>query len=83
MKSATEIRDWMINYLADNLRIERASIDANRSLDDFGGFNSILAVQMAGALQDYVGFKLPPNMSHQYPTINALSQALVDPSVPK
>jgi hypothetical protein len=34
MKSATEIRDWMTNYLAEHLRINRDAIDANSRLTE-------------------------------------------------
>ena len=75
MKSATEIRDWMIDYLADNLRIDRDAINPHRSLE---GMQSVLAVAMVDALQNYLGFKLPQNLAYQYPTIDAAAQALAE-----
>jgi acyl carrier protein len=73
MKSATEIRDWMIDYLANNLNVERDAIDPHRSLE---GMQSILAASMVGALQDYLGFKLPQNIAYQYPTLDVAAHAL-------
>ncbi|WAS91252.1 acyl carrier protein [Nannocystis punicea] len=80
MKSAAEIRDWMVDYLANNLRIERAAIDPSTRLDDYG-MQSILAAAMTRDLQDYVGFELPQNIAARHPTIDALAQALADPSL--
>lgn len=76
MKSAAEIRDWMIDHLADNLHINSDSIDPNRGLD--GSLDSTMGLAMVGVLQDYLGFKLPQNIAYQYPTINAAAQALAD-----
>ncbi|MCY1054894.1 acyl carrier protein [Nannocystis sp. SCPEA4] len=73
MKSATEIRDWMIDYLASNLSVERNAIDPHSNLE---GMQSILAASMVVALQDYLGFKLPQNIAYQYPTLDAAAQAL-------
>jgi acyl carrier protein len=75
----------MIDSLADNLRIERDSIDADKVFGDYFslGGGSMMAAQMAGALEDDVGSKLPANIAYQNPTIDARAQALADPSVPK
>ncbi|KVC64862.1 polyketide synthase [Burkholderia ubonensis] len=76
-KSHEDILDWMTGYLAVRLRTDRGSIDVNRQFIDYG-LDSADAMKMVGDLEDYVGFELSPSLPYQYPTIDALAQALAD-----
>ncbi|PCE30666.1 acyl carrier protein [Burkholderia ubonensis] len=76
-KSREDIRDWMTGYLAARLRIDSGSVDANKQFIDYG-LDSADAMKMVGDLEDYVGFELSPSLPYQYPTIDALAQALAD-----
>ncbi|KVC69712.1 polyketide synthase [Burkholderia ubonensis] len=76
-KSHEDILDWMIGYLAARLRTGRGSIDVDKQFIDYG-LDSADAMKMVGDLEDYVGFELSPSLPYQYPTIDALAQALAD-----
>ncbi|AOJ06106.1 polyketide synthase [Burkholderia sp. ABCPW 14] len=79
-RSHEDIVDWMTGYLAARLRTDSGSIDVNKQFIEYG-LDSADAMRMVGDLEDYLGVELSPSLPYQYPTIDALAQALADLSV--
>ncbi|AOJ05468.1 MULTISPECIES: acyl carrier protein [Burkholderia] len=76
-RSHEGIVDWMTGYLAARLRTDSGSIDVNKQFIEYG-LDSADAMRMVGDLEDYLGFELSPSLPYQYPTIDALAQALAN-----
>lgn len=76
-KSQEDICNWMIDYLAKKLRIDRAEIDINTQFIDYG-LDSVDSMKIVGELEDYLGFELSPSLPYEYPTIETLATALAE-----
>ncbi len=76
-KSQEDICNWMIDYLAKKLRIDRAEIDVNTQFIDYG-LDSVDSMKIVGELEDYLGFELSPSLPYEYPTIETLATALAE-----
>lgn len=76
-KSVETIQAWMTDYLAAQLKVDRASLDIRTPLDECG-VDSAAAVRMMGDLEDYIGRELSPSLPYEYPTIEALSEHLAE-----
>jgi acyl carrier protein len=74
-KSATEIQDWIVAYLADLLEKEPEEVDVTIPFDRYG-LDSSAAVGLTGDLEDWLGTELDPTLLYDYPTVEALVQHL-------
>lgn len=75
--SATEIKDWITNYLADLLEVEPDSIDTKVSFDYYG-LDSATAVGMTGDLEEWLSRKLDPMLLYDYPTVDSFSRHVAE-----
>ena len=73
--SATEIQDWLVDYLADLLEIESDEVDVTVSFDRYG-LDSSAAVGLTGDLEEWLGREVNPTLLYDYPTIETLVQHL-------
>ncbi len=77
-KSAAAIEDWLVSKLAKTLKVTPHAISKTDPLADYG-LDSAQAVGLSGALQDWLGTKLPPTLIWDYPTISQLAAYLAQP----
>ena len=77
-RTATEIQDWLVAYVGFRiLNVSPEEVDASISFERYG-LDSLDAVSMTGDLDDWLGFDVDPTLPYDYPTIEALSQALAE-----
>lgn len=76
-KSVEAIQDWLVSYLAEQLKIAPQDIDTEMPFDRYG-LDSAVAVSLTGDLEDLLGHRLSPTIAYDYPTIETLAQYLVE-----
>jgi acyl carrier protein len=74
-RSATEIQDWIVAYLADLLEIEPEEVDITIPFDRYG-LDSSAAVGLTGDLEEWLSTEIDPTVLYDYPTVEALGQHL-------
>jgi acyl transferase domain-containing protein/acyl-CoA synthetase (AMP-forming)/AMP-acid ligase II/acyl carrier protein len=74
-RSADEIRAWLIERLAQDLELPVAEIDPAKPFA-FYGLDSIHAVRLSSALENWLGCELVPTIAYEYPSIDILSAHL-------
>ncbi len=75
-RSATEIQEWIISYLANLLEIDPDEIEVTVPFDRYG-LNSLAAVGLTGELEDWLGKKIDPILLYEYPNIESLVEYLI------
>lgn len=75
VKSADEIRFWVVSYLSDLLEIDADDVDVTIPFDRYG-LDSSAAVGLTGELEDWLDKEVPPTLLYDYPTIEALVEYL-------
>lgn len=70
------LMEWMVDWLAQALKLPTTAIDVQRPLAEYG-LDSLNAVELAAALQSSLGVPLSPTLAYEYPTIEALSTYLM------
>lgn len=71
-RTATEVQDWFVNYLAEILQKPAQEIDTAAPFESFG-LDSVTAIGMTGHLEEWLGISIDPMVVYDYPTIEALS----------
>ncbi len=71
------IRQWLINRLAKQLKVEPATIDTAKKFEQYG-LDSIVAVRVSGDLEKLVEQRLSPALLFEYPSIDELSAHLTN-----
>lgn len=74
--TATEIQEWMVDYLAELLEVDVDEIETDIPFDRFG-LDSTAAIGMTGDLEDWLECRLDPTLLYDYPTIESLAGHLV------
>lgn len=74
-KSAEEIQDWIIDYLAKELDTKPSSIDPSATFDSFA-LDSATAIGMTGDMENWLGKRIDPTIVYDYPTIEEFSNYL-------
>lgn len=75
--SKPEIKAWIVDYIAELLEVEPKKIDVTISFDRYG-LDSSAAVGLAGDLEDWLDEELDPTMLYDHPTIESLTEHLVE-----
>jgi|GEM_PF-1343881 len=75
--SRAEISDRLTTMLAEQLRMKPEEIELARPLSEYG-LDSINAINLAGDLEDWLGFQLPSTLLWDYPTGEALATYLAE-----
>lgn len=75
LRTEDEIRRWMTERLASQLKLPIASVDTARSFDAYG-LDSRTAVQVSGELEKVVERRLSPALLFQHPTIDSVAREL-------
>ncbi len=74
-RTAVEIEDWLVAYLATELETSPDQMDVTVPFDRFG-LSSATAVFMIGNLEEWLGQEVDPTLPYDYPTIQALARRL-------
>jgi malonyl CoA-acyl carrier protein transacylase len=69
------LRDWLVNNLADMMQIKKESIDVTESFAVYG-MDSLKAVQLSGDLETLLDKELPTTLVYDYPNVNSLTNFL-------
>ena len=78
-RTAEEIRDWLVDQVAAEVKIDPAAIDVEAPLSRYG-LDSLAAVILAGDLEDYLGRELAPEILLAYPSIAEVAGRLAAPA---
>jgi acyl carrier protein len=76
-RDAAAIEAWIVAWLARELGLEAAAVDAREPLVNFG-LGSRQAILMTGDLSDWLGVELEPSLAWDHPTIERLSAFLAE-----
>ena len=79
-KTAVDIHNWLISYVAELLEIEPKEIDITIPLERYG-LDSSEAVILSGDLQDWLECELDPELLLDYQTIEALTEYLIEAEI--
>ena len=75
--SEQEIKDWLIDRLARELKISAGSVGTTRSFVSYG-LNSVQVVSLSGELELWLDREISPMLLWDHPTIEQLAQHLAD-----
>ena len=70
-----ELRDWLVERLAEQLRVDPKSIDVRAPFAQLG-LDSARIVGLSGELEARLGRRLDPTLLYEHPTIEALARYL-------
>ena len=76
-QSAAAIQTWIVEYVAESLALDVAEVDVTGSFDRLG-LDSVTAVGMTGALEEWLDRRIDPAIIYQFPTIATMATALAD-----
>ncbi|HEY4048091.1 MAG TPA: aminotransferase class III-fold pyridoxal phosphate-dependent enzyme, partial [Acidobacteriaceae bacterium] len=74
-QSEVEIRDWLCERLAQRLGLKADLIDPDQTFFSYG-VNSLAAIEISGALVEWLGRPLDATLCWDYPTPNSLAHYL-------
>jgi acyl carrier protein len=75
--SVEEIKEWLIENIADRLEMKPEEIDINEPITHLG-MSSREAIMLSGDLEEWLGFELPPELLYEYPEIGPLAEKLAE-----
>lgn len=81
-RSAGEIQDWMVSYLARILQRPAEEIDVSAPFEQFA-IDSAQAIGMTGDLDEWLAIRIDPMVVYDYPTIESLAEHLAGRTVAK
>jgi acyl carrier protein len=70
------LRRWLTECVAGHLRRPAAEIGTDQPLSSYG-LDSVYVLSVAAELEDHLGLSLDPTVMWDNPTIDALSEVLV------
>ncbi|MBS0447555.1 MAG: acyl carrier protein [Proteobacteria bacterium] len=71
------IHDWLIDYLADQLELDRDDILPTQPFSRFG-LDSASTIILAGELMEWLGSRIDVDAVYQYPTVESLARHLAE-----
>ncbi|WP_394823882.1 acyl carrier protein [Pendulispora albinea] len=75
LRSEAEIRRWMTDRLAAQLKIPVDNVDTSREFASYG-LDSRTAIQVSGELEKAVERRLSPALLFEHPTIDSVAREL-------
>ena len=75
MPNTGEIQNWLITRLAEILHTEPDKIDIREPFTNYG-FSSLDAVNLSGEMEEFIGRRLSPTITYDYPNILCLAKYL-------
>ncbi|MBW4574951.1 MAG: AMP-binding protein [Aphanothece sp. CMT-3BRIN-NPC111] len=73
MTAEATIQDWLIEKLADALKIDRDEIDIKETFASYG-LDSSVALTLTGELETWIGRELDPTLFWEYPNIKTVAE---------
>jgi len=77
--SADELRQWLVNRIAEDLSVPPEEINTQRPFAEFG-LDSRSAVAMTGELEAVVHREVSPTLVWDHPTIEAVVEHFTKPA---
>ncbi len=74
-RTHADIQNWLVTRIAQELGVAATTIDVTGHFDSYG-LDSMLAISIASAGQQFLGIEVSPVLLMHYPTIAELSQHL-------
>jgi acyl carrier protein len=71
------IQHWLVEHIAASIKVAPTDIDVTLPFSYYG-LDSLAAVGMSGDLEQWLGRKLPPTLTWDYPTIERLAAHLAE-----
>ncbi|MFG2836239.1 acyl carrier protein [Streptomyces zaomyceticus] len=71
------LRTWLVDCVAAHLERPADTVDTAVKLSDYG-LDSLYVLAVAAELEDYLDISLDPTVMWDNPTIDALSEALIE-----
>lgn len=78
-KSAHEVQNWLINYVAEQMGMPADQVDPDEELVNLG-LSSRQAIVLTAKLEAWIDRPTDPALIWEYPTIRLLAQHLGQPS---
>lgn len=72
MQSQDEIREWLVDQVAEIIAVNRDQIDTSAPFNSYG-MSSKDAISLSGDLEDWLDRRLSPTLVYEYPNIDLLS----------
>ena len=69
------LQRWLVDRVAVNIEVRADDIDVSLPFSHFG-LDSLAAVGLSGELENWLGRKLPPTLTWDYPSIELLAAHL-------
>jgi acyl carrier protein len=77
MNAVDTIQNWLVNKIAEQLKIGADTIKVTEPLTRYG-LDSIDSVTIVGDMEDWLDTELPPTLLWDHPTIEKAAQYLVE-----
>ena len=74
-RTKQEIADWLVAWIAKELKMTAGDIDPARSLLEYS-MSSLTATILVGDLEDWLDLRLQPSLVWDYPSIDAMTDHL-------
>lgn len=71
----TELRDWIVRYIADLLKIDASDVDLGKGLEHYG-LDSADAVILGAAMEERFGIELDPGVFIEFSTFRDMVDLL-------
>ncbi len=72
-----DIMDWIHDYIAAQLKVDRQRVEADIQFEDYG-LDSRASMEMIGKLSELIGRDLDPGIVYDYSTIETLTARVVE-----
>lgn len=76
-RNARDVEQWLVDKIAIRAEIDPAGIGPDQYFDEFA-LDSTEALVLAGELEEWLGFEIPPTTLWYYPTIALLAEHVAD-----
>jgi acyl-CoA synthetase (AMP-forming)/AMP-acid ligase II/alkylation response protein AidB-like acyl-CoA dehydrogenase/acyl carrier protein len=74
-RKVREISDWLANWIAEAFEVQAAAIAPADRFSEFG-MDSVRAVKLINALEEWLGLELPPTLTWDNPSIGEMASHL-------
>jgi acyl carrier protein len=72
-----QIQQWLVSNIAQTIEVNPLELDVREPFTSFG-LTSLDELGLSGDLENWLGIKIPPTITWDYPTIVSLSVYLAD-----
>jgi acyl carrier protein len=80
-RTEDEVRQWLLASVARVVKVTPDQIDGSQRFDTLG-MDSLQAVSLSGAIEEWIGEELSPALVWEYPSIDLLVSYLMERTGP-